>query len=31
MIYFMLGMLGLGGMRSFEKWKGANKKNDLFI
>lgn len=22
----LLGMLGLGGMRSFEKWSGANKR-----
>lgn len=25
MMPVLLGMLGLGGMRSFEKWKGANK------
>jgi hypothetical protein len=25
MMPVLMGMLGLGGMRSFEKWKGANK------
>lgn len=25
MMPVLLGMLGLGGMRSFEKWKGTNK------